>query len=219
MTDDNLTIGELGAYTNNSMNKEGIKKLVDKVNSGTEAQGYTKAETDALLDEKQDVLTAGTGIIISEQNIISEKEFHKNYLTADFNIVDENKRFLKDTKFMLIKPRNSEDLTDIIIYGESIVYKKGSYLNDFDYVPFVISRASDGYPPQRLQGSVLTNMYKTVNYYSINFHYGVNLLQHNDYYTLNVNNIDDFRMYYEKDDTIPSYSNNWFILRVMTKED
>lgn len=70
MTDERLTIGELGAYTNNSPNKEGIKKLVDKVNTPA-VDAYTKTETDALLDEKQDVLTAGTGIAISEQNVIS----------------------------------------------------------------------------------------------------------------------------------------------------
>lgn len=73
MTDDNLTIGELGAYTNNSMNREGIKKLVDKVNAGTEAQGYTKAETDALLAEKQNILTAGDGITIID-DVISNAE-------------------------------------------------------------------------------------------------------------------------------------------------
>lgn len=33
--------------------------------------GYTKAETDALLDEKQDDLTAGTNIQISDQDVIS----------------------------------------------------------------------------------------------------------------------------------------------------
>lgn len=69
MTDEKITIGELGAYTNNSPNKEGLKKLVDKVNTPA-VDAYTKTETDALLDEKQDVLTAGTGITI-ENDVIS----------------------------------------------------------------------------------------------------------------------------------------------------
>lgn len=55
MTDEKITIGELGAYTNNSMNREGLKKLVDKVNNGgSSGDAYTKAETDALLAEKAD---------------------------------------------------------------------------------------------------------------------------------------------------------------------
>ena len=71
MTEEDLKISELGAYTNNSMNKEGLKKLVAKVNSGGgTSDAYTKAETDALLDDKQDVLTAGTNITI-ENNVIS----------------------------------------------------------------------------------------------------------------------------------------------------
>ncbi len=69
MADEKLTIGELGAYTNNSPNKEGLKKLVGIVNTpGVDA--YTKTETDALLDDKQDVLTAGDNISIVE-NVIS----------------------------------------------------------------------------------------------------------------------------------------------------
>lgn len=72
MTEEDLKISELGAYTNNSMNREGLKKLVAKVNSGGgTVDAYTKAETDALLDDKQDVLTAGTNISISEENVIS----------------------------------------------------------------------------------------------------------------------------------------------------
>lgn len=54
MTDDNLTIGELGGYTNNSMNREGLKKLVEKVNAGGGVE-----------------YTAGTGISISDENVIS----------------------------------------------------------------------------------------------------------------------------------------------------
>ncbi len=42
MTEENpLTIAELGAYTNNSMNREGIKKLVDKVNNAGTPPEYT----------------------------------------------------------------------------------------------------------------------------------------------------------------------------------
>lgn len=41
------------------------------ISASSSVDAYTKAETDALLDEKQDVLTAGAGISISEQNVIS----------------------------------------------------------------------------------------------------------------------------------------------------
>ena len=72
MTEEDLKISELGAYTNNSMNKEGLKKLVAKVNSGGgTVDAYTKAETDALLATKQGTLTAGDNVAISEENVIS----------------------------------------------------------------------------------------------------------------------------------------------------
>lgn len=72
MTEEDLKISELGAYTNNSMNREGLKKLVAKVNSGGgTVDAYTKAETDALLATKQGTLTAGDNVAISEENVIS----------------------------------------------------------------------------------------------------------------------------------------------------
>lgn len=118
MTEEDLKISELGAYTNNSMNREGLKKLVEKVNSGgggtvdaytkaetdalledkADADGvYTKAETDALLDDKQDVLTAGTNITI-ENNVISASgggssnawEFVKNHSSGPFSIFNQD---------------------------------------------------------------------------------------------------------------------------------
>lgn len=70
MADDPLTIGELGGYTNNQMNKEGIKKLVKIVNEGVSGDSYTKEEVNALLDEKQDIVEGGENISISN-NVIN----------------------------------------------------------------------------------------------------------------------------------------------------
>ena len=90
MTEENpLTIAELGAYTNNSMNREGLKKLVDKVNSGGEVDAYTKAETDALLATKQGTLTAGNNVAISEENVISATDT-KYTAGTGISISDEN---------------------------------------------------------------------------------------------------------------------------------
>ena len=81
MTDEEITIGELGAYTNNSPNKEGLKKLVNKVNTPA-VDAYTKTETDALLDDKQDVLTAGDGITITD-NVISTQSSSDSYTKSE----------------------------------------------------------------------------------------------------------------------------------------
>ena len=46
-------------------------KQIDEIVNSISFDGYTKAETDALLDTKQNVLTAGDNITISEENVIS----------------------------------------------------------------------------------------------------------------------------------------------------
>lgn len=91
MTEDPIMPSELGAYTNNLQNKEAIKKLCDIVNNiEISTDVYTKEETNGLLAEKQNVLTPGTGISISE-NVISvntkswvlKSGDWSNYLTYD----------------------------------------------------------------------------------------------------------------------------------------
>lgn len=67
MTDETPTIGALGGYTNNQMNREGIKKLVNKI----DAVSDDVADVTTELATKQDKLTAGTGIEISDENVIS----------------------------------------------------------------------------------------------------------------------------------------------------
>lgn len=99
MTDEKITIGELGAYTNNSMNREGLKKLVDKVNNGGgSGDAYTKAETDALLATKQGTLTAGDNIAISEQNVISATDT-KYTAGTNVEISEQNVISATDTKY------------------------------------------------------------------------------------------------------------------------
>ena len=141
MTEEDLKISELGAYTNNSMNREGLKKLVEKVNSGGgTVDAYTKAETDALLADKadtddvytktevdteladkQDVLTPGTNITI-ENNVISASGGGSSDWTLETNntlsnFVDNN----KSIKNILIRA--------IIDAGS------GNYATAFMYIP------------------------------------------------------------------------------------
>ena len=61
MADEKITIAELGAYTNNSPNKEGIKKVVKAINDGLSPD----------LSDYQKKLTAGDNITITEENVIS----------------------------------------------------------------------------------------------------------------------------------------------------
>lgn len=61
MVDEKITIAELGAYTNNSPNKEGIKKVVKAINDGLNPD----------LSDYQKKLTAGDNITITEEDVIS----------------------------------------------------------------------------------------------------------------------------------------------------
>ena len=72
---------ELGAYTNNLPNKEGIKKLLKKIEEGGSfdpTEYYDKEATDELLETKQDVLTSGNNIILSQSMKYPLKEAMKN---------------------------------------------------------------------------------------------------------------------------------------------
>lgn len=61
MVDEKITASELGAYTNNISNKEGIKKVVKAINDGLSPD----------LSDYQKKLTAGDNITITEENVIS----------------------------------------------------------------------------------------------------------------------------------------------------
>lgn len=102
---------ELGAYTNNLPNKEGIKKLLKKIEEGGgSSDAYTKAETDALLDEKQNVLTAGTGITIENDTI--------SVLLKDWDIVKD----LDEYKSVIDTPTSGLGIMakeDLIFYFNS----------------------------------------------------------------------------------------------------
>ena len=76
MADEPLTIGELGGYTNNTINREGLKKLVKKINEGASGVEYTAGDNITISDQNvisatDTKYTAGNGISISEQNVIS----------------------------------------------------------------------------------------------------------------------------------------------------
>lgn len=81
MTEENpLTISELGAYTNNSMNREGIKHLVDTVNGLGELPSYT----------------AGNSIVITEDNKIELDSSWEKVDPALLNNGTNRKAFLKE---------------------------------------------------------------------------------------------------------------------------
>ena len=100
MTDE-INPSELGAFTNNLPNKEGIKKLVDKVNSA----GPTYTAGDNVQISEQNVIsatdtkyTAGTNVAISDQNVISATD---TKYTAGTNVAisDQNVISATDTTY------------------------------------------------------------------------------------------------------------------------
>ena len=81
MVDEKITIGELGGYTNNISNKEGIKKVVKAINDGLEPD----------LSAYQKKLTAGNNITITEEDVISatvEQLIAGNGITIDSNKIN-----------------------------------------------------------------------------------------------------------------------------------
>lgn len=78
---------ELGAFTNNLSNKEGIKKLINAVEDNTSA-----------IATKQDKLTAGSNVAISDQNVISATD--TKYTAGDnIAISDQNVISATDTTY------------------------------------------------------------------------------------------------------------------------
>ena len=75
MTDE-INPSELGAFTNNLPNKEGLKKLCDKVNNASGGVEYTAGDNiqisaENVISATDTKYTAGTNVEISEQNVIS----------------------------------------------------------------------------------------------------------------------------------------------------
>lgn len=75
MTDE-INPSELGAFTNNLSNKEGLKKLCEKVNAGGSGTTYTAGENiqisaENVISATDTKYTAGENIAISEENVIS----------------------------------------------------------------------------------------------------------------------------------------------------
>lgn len=86
MTDE-INPSELGAFTNNLSNKEGIKKLIKAVEDNA-----------SDIATKQDKLTAGDNIAISDQNVISATD--TKYTAGDnITISDQNVISATDTKY------------------------------------------------------------------------------------------------------------------------
>lgn len=118
MADEPVTIGALGGYTNNQMNREGIKKLLDKIDGVNE----DIADISTELEGKQDKLTAGTGITITDENVISTSEG----ALKDFVVIQtqaEVKEILCGTESTGV---SSEDL---------IIYVKFAEGGEYHYIP------------------------------------------------------------------------------------
>lgn len=147
MTDEPLTIGELGGYTNNTINKEGLKKLVKKVNEGSQGVEYTAGANISISDENvisatDTKYTAGTGISISEENVISVNGSSFVVVpTADFNLsdfVDSNGVVLQDFIFEAHMNNNSPSINKTCIsplYSKGVrvygfVIQAGNYITD-----------------------------------------------------------------------------------------
>lgn len=76
MTQEDVKPSELGAYTNNIPNSRGIKKLLSDVKAL-----FTKTGTlETAVGGKQDKLTAGTNITITEENVISASSVSKEWI-------------------------------------------------------------------------------------------------------------------------------------------
>lgn len=204
MTDE-ISPSELGAFTNNLSNKEGIKKLCEKVNSGGgSGDAYTKAETDALLNEKQDVLTAGDGISINESDVISTKGWEEHLFDEEnFNLIDENNYVIKDTLFIISSfIADSTSATEISDYAQAyLLLRKGNKVSDYNAIPFIAANiASSTYEKivQKLDYMYLTKYFKTYNKFQMYVHRPTIITNKTTYYELDDDPSTSVYVYYKK---------------------
>ena len=109
MVDEKITIGELGGYTNNISNKEGIKKVVKAINDGLEPD----------LSAYQKKLTAGDNIAITEEDVISATD--TTYTAGEGITIDsDNKINLKGYTQVTTATIGSLTLFDEIATGSSV---------------------------------------------------------------------------------------------------
>ena len=116
-----------------TINGETISGTGDIVITAETVDAYTKEETNALLDDKQDVLSAGTGINISG-NVIS--------VTLDtdlFVIVQELPTTGDENKFYLVPTENSgsSNVYAEYIYTNNAWEKIGEEVVDVDLTPYL----------------------------------------------------------------------------------
>lgn len=105
---------ELGAFTNNLPNKEGIKKLIKAVEDNT-----------SDIATKQDKLTAGSNVAISDQNVISATDT-KYTAGTNVEISDQNVISAIDTKYTAG--------TGISISEQNVISASGDSSNDWTEV-------------------------------------------------------------------------------------
>ena len=121
MVDEKITIGELGGYTNNSPNKEGIKKVVKAINDGLSpdlSDYYTKEETQELISAIPQ-LEGGNGIDVSS-NKINLKDWTFVEKTDLLNLLDENDNPTCD--FLVYINGNSTEQYYVMLKGDKTEY-------------------------------------------------------------------------------------------------
>ena len=206
MTDE-ISPSELGAFTNNLPNKEGIKKLCEMVNSGTESQGYTKAETDALLAEKQDVLTAGFGISIIE-GVISASDEWEVVPTNEYGSLFNEIEITKDV-FMIF--------ADYKRYNGFLYFPKGTLLTGNVKMPVVstsYSYTSDEFNVMDFNyGNLFSNSSSSIT----GSRRKTKITDKTGYYELSINDGVGNNLSYYKRTAIPT-SNENFVIAYRRKE-
>ena len=119
MTEENpLTIAELGAYTNNSMNREGIKKLVDKVNNAGEIPEFV-GENGITVEEN--VIKLSNDWIECENGVQDIIDYSEN---CDFMI--ETTYF--NNKYLFYLPL-CEKITDVTDLNNRYIFREKQKTN------------------------------------------------------------------------------------------
>ena len=145
MTEENpLTIAELGAYTNNSMNREGIKKLVDKVNNTGEIPEFV-GENGITVEEN--VIKLSNDWVECENKLADIVTYKGEY---DYLVVNES-----DNLVYSIEVSNRASITTkthLNNYYCKVLNPRGSSGTPFDAQLKVVSNSDSG----SIQNIILT---------------------------------------------------------------
>ena len=210
-----------GWYTKFEIQNEVLVDYYTKTQIDTTfASYYTKTETDTLLDDKQDVLTAGSNITI-ENNVISATGGGSGEWVISQEVdcrpfINSDRIFTKDVRIVIATYLPSKPNNIGLIKAEHIFHKGDVLVDDYSKINFEIytrpsSSGDSQYGFLAIQGLMLTTYSDSYSYFRPNVVYST-LTNKTSYYELSINESVDITVYYNKSTTTISQGSNFMVV-------